>query len=283
MLVRAAALERVGGFDERFWSYFEEAELCLRARRAGFRVGVVLDAVAEQAPGGPGRPGVWSYLMTRNGVAYAWRAAGPGGLALCRRPGRLRVRARADPRRSPTNFACAAARRPNRGRSRSAPRAACSTSAAAAGARRRPFPARGTSPTSRRRGATSGEPERPRVLHVGPDVRGGMRAVMRGLLLLAAGRALPPGDAGDAQGDRRRRADRRLLPGALAPRLVEPARPRPDRPRPRDRARQHAAQVLRRPAREGAAPPRRPAHALGPRRLWPSTPSWGRGGSPCSG
>jgi len=82
ILVRVAMLERVGCFDERFWSYFEEAELCLRARRAGFRVGVVLAAVADQAPGGPGRPGPWSYLMTRNGVAYAWRAAGIGGLAL---------------------------------------------------------------------------------------------------------------------------------------------------------------------------------------------------------
>lgn len=81
VLIRAAVLERVGRFDERFWSYCEESELCLRARRAGFRVGVVLAAVADQAPGGPGRPGPWSYLMTRNGIAYAWRAAGLAGLA----------------------------------------------------------------------------------------------------------------------------------------------------------------------------------------------------------
>jgi len=80
MLIRAAALARTGGFDERFWSYCEEAELCLRVRRAGLRVGVVLDAVAEQAPGGPRRPGAWAYLMTRNGAAYSWRAAGVGGL-----------------------------------------------------------------------------------------------------------------------------------------------------------------------------------------------------------
>jgi N-acetylglucosaminyl-diphospho-decaprenol L-rhamnosyltransferase len=82
ILLRAVVLERVGRFDERFWSYCEEAELCLRARRAGFRVGIVPAAVADQAPGGPGRPGPWSYLMTRNGAAYAWRAAGVGGLAL---------------------------------------------------------------------------------------------------------------------------------------------------------------------------------------------------------
>jgi len=81
VLVRAEVLERVGRFDERFWSYYEEAELCLRARRAGFGVGVVLAAVAEQAPGGPGRPGPWAYLMTRNGIAYSWRAARLLGLA----------------------------------------------------------------------------------------------------------------------------------------------------------------------------------------------------------
>jgi N-acetylglucosaminyl-diphospho-decaprenol L-rhamnosyltransferase len=81
MLVRADALRRTGGFDERFWSYCEEAELCLRMTGAGFDVGVVLAAVAEQAPGGPGRPGPWSYLLTRNGAAYAWRSARLRGLA----------------------------------------------------------------------------------------------------------------------------------------------------------------------------------------------------------
>lgn len=81
MLIRATTLARTGGFDERLWSYCEEADLCLRVSRAGCRVGVVLDAVADQAPGGPKRPGPWAYLMTRNGVAYAYRAARLRGLA----------------------------------------------------------------------------------------------------------------------------------------------------------------------------------------------------------
>lgn len=81
MLVRATALARTGGFDERLWSYCEEADLCLRVKRAGFGVGVLLGALAEQAPGGPKRPGPWAYLMTRNGAAYAWRAARLYGLA----------------------------------------------------------------------------------------------------------------------------------------------------------------------------------------------------------
>lgn len=81
ILFRAEALREVGGFDERFWSYCEEAELCLRFARAGYGVGVVVAAVAEQSPGGTQRFGPWSYLMTRNGAAYAWRAARLRGVA----------------------------------------------------------------------------------------------------------------------------------------------------------------------------------------------------------
>jgi N-acetylglucosaminyl-diphospho-decaprenol L-rhamnosyltransferase len=80
MLVRRAVLERVGAFDERFWGYCEDADLCARALRAGFGVGVVLAATADQAPGATRRRGAWAYLMTRNGLAYARRARGPRGL-----------------------------------------------------------------------------------------------------------------------------------------------------------------------------------------------------------
>ncbi len=82
MLVRAEAIERAGEFDERFWAYCEESELCLRIRRAGLRVGVVPAAVADQDPGGEKRLGAWSYLLTRNGAEYARRAAGTKGAVL---------------------------------------------------------------------------------------------------------------------------------------------------------------------------------------------------------
>jgi GT2 family glycosyltransferase len=81
MLIRTEALRRVGGFDERFWGYTEEADLCLRIGRAGFRVGVVLSARADQDPGGPKRPGPWAYLLTRNQLAYAKRSVGWRGVA----------------------------------------------------------------------------------------------------------------------------------------------------------------------------------------------------------
>ena len=82
MLVRRAVFERVGEFDARFWGYVEEADLCLRARRAGFGVGVVPAARADQDSGAGKRPGAWAYLITRNGIEYAGRVAGARGVAL---------------------------------------------------------------------------------------------------------------------------------------------------------------------------------------------------------
>jgi N-acetylglucosaminyl-diphospho-decaprenol L-rhamnosyltransferase len=81
MLVRREVFEQVGDFDERFWGYVEEADLCLRARRAGFSVGLVAAAVADQAPGMGKRIGAWAYLTTRNGIEYARRERGLRGLA----------------------------------------------------------------------------------------------------------------------------------------------------------------------------------------------------------
>jgi glycosyltransferase involved in cell wall biosynthesis len=104
MLLRGDVLNAVGLFDERFFMYFEETDLCLRAARAGWRIGVVLGSAAEQLPGGGRRPGSYQYLSTRNGLAFAWRAAGLWGLitSLSRRirEGAGLLRARLNPRLS---------------------------------------------------------------------------------------------------------------------------------------------------------------------------------------
>jgi N-acetylglucosaminyl-diphospho-decaprenol L-rhamnosyltransferase len=47
MLLRRACIERVGLFDEQFGSYYEDYDLCMRARAAGWRVGAVAGAVAS--------------------------------------------------------------------------------------------------------------------------------------------------------------------------------------------------------------------------------------------
>ena len=38
MFVRRDALDQIGSFDERYWMYFEEVDLCLRMKKAGWKV-----------------------------------------------------------------------------------------------------------------------------------------------------------------------------------------------------------------------------------------------------
>lgn len=54
-LLRRSAWDRVGGFDERYFLYFEDADLCRRIRRAGFQVQVVPDAAAVHGRGASSR------------------------------------------------------------------------------------------------------------------------------------------------------------------------------------------------------------------------------------
>ena len=80
LLIRRAVLERVGLLDESFTHYFEETDFLLRTTRAGWRVGVVLDAEAEQRSGAGARPAFHAYLLSRNGFEYAWRSSGLVGV-----------------------------------------------------------------------------------------------------------------------------------------------------------------------------------------------------------
>jgi hypothetical protein len=51
ILMRRDAFERVGGFDERFFLYAEDVDLCVRWRRAGDRLRYAADAVVEHDRG----------------------------------------------------------------------------------------------------------------------------------------------------------------------------------------------------------------------------------------
>lgn len=55
MLLRREALDLVGGFDERFFMYSEEMELCYRLRRAGFEVWFVPEAEVMHHEGASSR------------------------------------------------------------------------------------------------------------------------------------------------------------------------------------------------------------------------------------
>jgi GT2 family glycosyltransferase len=61
LLVRADAFRRVGGLDETYFLYYEELDLCLRVRRAGYTLRCVPAAAAWQEPGNAS-----PYLDARN-------------------------------------------------------------------------------------------------------------------------------------------------------------------------------------------------------------------------
>ena len=65
LVARRACLEQVGLFDERYFAYCEEADLGLRARRAGWQVGIVHGARVRN-PGMSVATDATDYLMSRN-------------------------------------------------------------------------------------------------------------------------------------------------------------------------------------------------------------------------
>jgi GT2 family glycosyltransferase len=79
MLVERAACEKLGGFDESFFSYLEDADLCLRARAAGLGVAFAPRArvLHDRPAASRGRQSVASlYYTTRNHLLLLGRHAG---------------------------------------------------------------------------------------------------------------------------------------------------------------------------------------------------------------
>ena len=74
LLARRAAFEAVGGFDERFFLYFEEVDLAMRLKKAGWRCLYCAEAKAVHLCGGAG--GVSPFCAThlaRSRLLYAHR------------------------------------------------------------------------------------------------------------------------------------------------------------------------------------------------------------------
>lgn len=72
-LVRASALREVGPFDEDFFMYYEEVDLCLRMRRAGYRVLCVADAKVRHI-GGASAKKVGGAMTGVGAQLSVWRA-----------------------------------------------------------------------------------------------------------------------------------------------------------------------------------------------------------------
>ena len=80
MMLSRACIEKAGLFDPDYVSYFEDADLCLRARAAGFRVACRRDAVVyhkvSASTGGGLTPGK-AYRKILSGARFFRRWAGP--------------------------------------------------------------------------------------------------------------------------------------------------------------------------------------------------------------
>ncbi|MBW3554316.1 MAG: glycosyltransferase family 2 protein [Gemmatimonadetes bacterium] len=72
MVLRPEAVEAVGGFDEDYFLYFEEIDLCHRLWEAGWAVRVVPDASALHPKAAGQLPPHYFYYMTRNAYRF-WR------------------------------------------------------------------------------------------------------------------------------------------------------------------------------------------------------------------
>lgn len=75
MFLRRATLVEVGLFDERYFSYCEEADLALRARRAGWKVGLVRGARVQNMHIGSSLARV-DHLQTRNTLLLVQEMSG---------------------------------------------------------------------------------------------------------------------------------------------------------------------------------------------------------------
>ena len=83
LMVRQQVLEETGGFDERFFLYFEETDLCLRAKRAGWTAVYLpqsrvmhIGSVSTGMRTWKRMPGYWFdsrlwYFIKNHGVVYA--------------------------------------------------------------------------------------------------------------------------------------------------------------------------------------------------------------------
>lgn len=78
MLVRRDLWEQLGGFDESFFMYCEETDLCLRARRMGYRVYLTPSArIVHRVGGGSAKSPQRMIALTRGGVHLTRKHFGP--------------------------------------------------------------------------------------------------------------------------------------------------------------------------------------------------------------
>jgi GT2 family glycosyltransferase len=68
VLIRKEFFEKIKGFDEDFWMYFEDVDLCRRVTNAGFRVALCRNITIEHNHGGSSRINIKTASLTKTEV-----------------------------------------------------------------------------------------------------------------------------------------------------------------------------------------------------------------------
>lgn len=81
LCIRDRCFDDIGGFDEGYYMYVEETDLCLRAQRAGWRVRYVAEATVTHLGGGStGDPTIHAERLVGSEARFMARAYGPAVL-----------------------------------------------------------------------------------------------------------------------------------------------------------------------------------------------------------
>lgn len=78
MLIKKEVLEKVGIFDEKYFLYYEDADLCIRAKKSGFKIMYVPSSIIwHKNAGSAGGSGsvLQDYYITRNRLVFGTRYA----------------------------------------------------------------------------------------------------------------------------------------------------------------------------------------------------------------
>jgi GT2 family glycosyltransferase len=78
MIIRKEVFEKIGLLDKRYFLYFEDCDLCQRAKKAGFKIFYVPQAFLwHKNASSSGKPGslIHQYYLTRNRFLFGFRYA----------------------------------------------------------------------------------------------------------------------------------------------------------------------------------------------------------------
>lgn len=70
LMIGKDLFNRVGGFDEKYFMYYEDLELCKSVKQLGYEIGFVPDIVVEHAEGGSGQNQKTNKLMQASAKKY---------------------------------------------------------------------------------------------------------------------------------------------------------------------------------------------------------------------